>query len=210
MSGLLGLEPVTLLRYGSPTYTGLYPVRPAPTSSTIQASIDLAPRGRWALDGGGQRTIRTYEVITRTELRGADDTGQTYADRLVAADGRVYEVQEVIRMAPFEGDPVAHYEATATEVQALGDAVVAPVAPTNTVPPSILGTRGGTLTAWFGLWDGSTPMTFAPRWTIDDVEVGTEATYDDDGNGVVLLEVTASNGTSPDGVAESQPLAGLP
>lgn len=208
MSGILGLRLVTRLRYGSPTYTGLDPVRPAPTSTPIQASIDVAPRSRWAPDASGQLTIRTYEVITRSELRGADDGGQTYADRLVS-DGRTYEVQEVIRMDPFEGDPVAHYEAVAVEVQPLGDEVPAAVAATNTIPPSILGTRGATLTAWPGIWAGSTPITFAYSWLVDEVEVGTGATYNDDGNGVVVLQVTATNGTSPAGVAESQPLAEL-
>lgn len=216
MAGILGLRQVTRLRYGSPSYSGLDPVRPSPTTETIWASIDLAPRSEWAPDDGGQRTRRVVDVLTRTELRGADDGGQTYADRLLV-DGRTYEVQTVDRLDPFEGDATEHFEVRAVEVQPLGDPAISPAAPTNITIPTIQGTIAAdeVIRLYPGTWSGSQPIAYVYSLTIGGVEVATGALTaagvlftlpGDYVDASVILEITASNGTSPDGVAESQPV----
>lgn len=84
-------------------------------------------------------------------------------------------------------------------------------APVNYVLPGISGTRGTgeTLTAWHGLWTGTTPITYAYQWLLDTVPISgaTGSTYvDPDGEGLISVQVTATNGVSPAGVATSQPL----
>ena len=78
-------------------------------------------------------------------------------------------------------------------------------APANTVPPSITGTlvAGSTLTANVGTWSGTTPMTFAIRWTRCSLNGGcstisgaTASTYrltSKDVGRTIRISVTATN-----------------
>lgn len=111
---ILGLRPITRRRYNAPTWSDGMASRPSPVISGILASVDVAPRSRWALDASGHRTVRVVEIVSYTDLREA--SAAHLADRVVI-DGRTYEVQSVTRMDPFEGEPSPHYETTATEIR---------------------------------------------------------------------------------------------
>lgn len=114
MTGILGMRSVTRQRFGGSTWSEGHQTRPAPTSSTVRASVDVAPRAKWALDESGNRTVRVVELVSWVDFRGAATSH--LADRVVI-DGRTYEVQDSIRMDPFEGSSRAHYETTATEIR---------------------------------------------------------------------------------------------
>jgi hypothetical protein len=115
MTGILGLRNVIRRRYATgTTWTNGFATRPTPTSATVKASVDVAPRSRWALDESGNRTVRVVDLVSYAEFRAA--SADYLADRVVI-DGRTYEVQDVVRMEPFEGTDRTHFETTATEIR---------------------------------------------------------------------------------------------
>lgn len=112
---ILGLRDVTRHRFGAGTWTDGRFAPAVPVVETVQASPDYAPRGQWALDDDGNRTVRTIELMSFVDFREASTTHA--ADRVDIGDGRLYEVQEVAKEEPFEGFGEAHYEIRATEVR---------------------------------------------------------------------------------------------
>lgn len=83
-------------------------------------------------------------------------------------------------------------------------------APVNYVIPGISGDRGvgETLTAWVGLWTGTTPIVYTYQWLLDGSPISgaTSSTYvDPDGDGQISVTVTATNSAGTAN-ATSQPL----
>lgn len=77
--------------------------------------------------------------------------------------------------------------------------VQVPDRPVATASPSVSGTAepGQALTCAPGTWSSSTPVTFAYRWTVDGVEIGTGSTYEvreADRTKTMRCEVVATNG----------------
>ncbi len=119
MIPLLGQDPVdppVRLRYGAPTIVNYQPVRPAPTSATINATVVPAT---WSTQQRAPNGVAVRDLVTIAsydELRTAVEGG-AYADRLVV-DGVTYEVQWTMRQPPFLGQP-EHWEADGLKVQTI-------------------------------------------------------------------------------------------
>ncbi len=111
MSYLLGAEPVTRLRYGAATVTDHEVTRPAPTSSTVRASVQPMNGEDVQLLPEGNRHADMLKLYTKSELRTADQHAGTPADRVVI-DGKTYEVKESARYRTHQ----RHYRAVVARV----------------------------------------------------------------------------------------------
>lgn len=169
---------------------------------------------------------RSTGDLRREDWSRAADAGEHVMRALASPPFRGRRTQPVERvMAPAIGG-VGPWIVTTVRVRTeiwfhLDPAEAGPagVAPTNVTIPTVQGTIAAdeVLTLYPGTWSGTQPITYTYSLTLDAVEVSTGAItsegvpytlpsgYDAE---TIVLEVTASNGVSPDGVAESQPIGG--
>lgn len=115
MIPLLGKSTITRLRYGPPSTVDFQPVRPAPASSSIRATV--APASRSTIKRAaenGHEVDHLVDVFSYDELS-AGEEGGAYPDRLVLSDG-TYELMWARRQPPYLGQP-EHWEAAAERVQ---------------------------------------------------------------------------------------------
>jgi hypothetical protein len=179
---------------GAPVNT----VLPVVTGTTTDGQILSSTTGTWA----GTATITYARQWKRCDAVGVNCTaipGATASSyTLVSAD-----VGNTIRLTVTATNGVGN-----TGADAATTAVVAGVAPANTVVPTVTGTTtdGQALTAHTGTWSGSTPITYGYQWKRCDgaganctnISGATATTYtlvSADVDATIIVAVTATNTT---------------
>lgn len=113
MAGILGREPLTRRRFGAYTRGADGRATPgAAVDATIKGSIQPADDDDLQSLPEGERDREARVVLTKSDLRIADDENQTPADHLLI-DGDAFEVRKVSRIRAI----LPHYRAIAVRLQ---------------------------------------------------------------------------------------------